>query len=82
MEQRDWALLDKQLGGPNPSGGNGQMLLTVVAIFFAGMTLGGVLFAHEGKVSRNAPNKTTAAMVCDYNGACRIRSHPPSVAAL
>jgi hypothetical protein len=83
MEQCDWELLDKQLRGPNPyRGKNGQMLLTVVAIFFAGMTLGGVLFAHETMARRIAPNKTTAAMVCDYNGACRIRSHPPSVAAL
>jgi hypothetical protein len=83
MQQRDWELLDKQLRGPNPSRrNNGGMLLTVVAIFFAGMTLGGALFAHDSKTRRIVPNETTAAMVCDYNGACRIRSHPPTVAAL
>ena len=75
MDQRDWELLDKQLRGPNPSRrNNGGMFLTVVAIFFAGMTLGGILFAHESKPMRNASNNTTTAMVCDDNGACRIAS--------
>jgi hypothetical protein len=83
MEQRDWELLDKQIRGPNSSRrNNGGMLLMVAATFFAGMTLGGALFEHESKAMRIARNETTAAMVCDYNGACRIRSHPPTVAAL
>jgi len=83
LDQRNWELLDKQLRGPNPSRrNNGGMFLTVVAMFFAGMTLGGTLFAHESKPMRNASNNTAAVMVCDHNGACRIRSHPPAVAAL
>ena len=83
MDQRDWELLDKQLRGPNPSRrNNGGMFLTVVAIFFGGMTLGGILFTHESKPMRIASNNTTAAMVCDDNGACRILSHRPAVAAL
>jgi hypothetical protein len=82
MNPRDWELLDKQLRGANPSRrNNGGMFLTVVTIFFTGMTFGGILFAHESKPMQIASNKTTAAMVCD-NGACRIRSHPPAVAAL
>ena len=81
MDQHDWELLDRQLRGPNPSPrNNGGMFLTVVAIFFTGMTLGGILFAHESKPMRIALN--TGMMICDDNGACRIRSHPPSVAAL
>ena len=52
MDQRDWELLDKQLQGPNPSRrNNGGMFLTVVAIFFAGMTLGSILFAHESNTN-------------------------------
>jgi hypothetical protein len=82
MDQHDWELLDRQLRGPNPSPrNNGGMFLTVVAIFFTGMTLGGILFAHESKPMRIASNNT-AVMECDHNGACRIRSHPPAVAAL
>jgi hypothetical protein len=42
------------------------------------MTLGGILFAHESEPMRIASNHTTAAMACDDNGACRIRSHPPA----
>ena len=82
MDQRDWELLDRQLRGPNPSPrNNGGMFLTVVAIFFAGMTLGGILFAHESKPMRIASN-IRRLMMCDDNGACRIWSHPPAVAAL
>jgi hypothetical protein len=82
MDQHDWELLDRQLRGPNPSPrNNGGMFLTVVAFFFfTGMTLGGILFAHESKPMRIASN--TVMMMCDDHGACRIRSHPPSVAAL
>jgi hypothetical protein len=83
MDQRDWKLLDKQLRGPNPSRPNdGVTVLMAVAVFFAGMTLGGILFAHESKPMRIASNHTTAAMACDDNGACRIRSHPPAASTL
>jgi hypothetical protein len=58
------------------------MLLAVVAIFLAGITLGGIVFAHESKPMRIASNNTTAAMACDNTGACRIRSHPQAVAAI
>jgi hypothetical protein len=79
MDQRDWKLLDKQLRGLNPSRRNrGVTVLTVVVVFFAGMALGSMLFAHENRPMRIASNHTTAAMACDDNGACRIRSHPPA----
>jgi hypothetical protein len=82
MDQRDWELLDKQLRGPNPSRRNdGGAVLKVVAIFFAGMTLGGILFAHESKPMQIGSHYATAAMVCD-SGVCRIRSHSPTFAGL
>ena len=83
MDQRDWELLDKQLRGSDPSPRNdGVAVLSVVAVFLAGTTLGGILFAPESKPMRIASNHTTAAIACDDNGACRIRSHPPAAGTL
>ena len=82
MELRDWELLDKQVWGLRPPRNNRVTVLTVIAVFFTGMTLGGILFAHESKPMRIASNHTTAAMACDDNGACRIRSHPPAASTL
>ena len=82
MEQRDWELLDKQVWGLLRPRNNRVTVLTVIAVFFAGMTLGSILFAHESKPMRIASNHTTAAMACDDNGACRIRSHPPAAGIL
>jgi hypothetical protein len=44
-----------------PPRNDGVMILMVVAVFFAGMTLGGLLFAHE-KSMRIASNDATAAI--------------------
>ncbi len=83
MDRRDWELLDKQLHGPNPSRRtDGVAALMVVLAFFAGTTLGGILFAHETKPTRIASNHTTAAMACDDNGTCRIWSHPSAGSTL
>jgi len=49
MERRDWELLDKQVWGLRPPRNNRVTVLTVITVFFAGMTLGGTLFAHESK---------------------------------
>jgi len=50
MDRRDQELLDKQLGRIVPSLRNdGVLMLTVTAIFIAGVTLGGALFANEGE---------------------------------
>ena len=47
MDQRDWEILDKQLRGANPTRRNDDVTaLTVVMVFFAGMTLGSILSAH------------------------------------
>ena len=83
MDQRDWDLLDKQLRGANFSRRDDSLtVLTIFAVFFAGIAFGGIVFTHENRPIRIASNHTTAAMACDYNGACRIRSHPPAAGAL
>jgi hypothetical protein len=41
MDQRDWELLHKQVGGANLSRRNDSLtVLTVVAVFFAGIAFG------------------------------------------
>ncbi len=64
MEQRDWELLDKQMRGlsppRNPLRNDAIMVLTLAAVFFAGMTLGG-LFAHENESMRFAWNNAKVA---------------------
>ncbi len=49
MDQRDLEFLDKQLRGLSPQRNDGIMVLMVVAMFFAGMALGRILFAHESE---------------------------------
>jgi hypothetical protein len=50
MDQRDQELLDKQLRSVSPSPRNdGVMMMAIVGVFFAGVTLGGVLFANENE---------------------------------
>jgi hypothetical protein len=48
------------------------------SVFFAGVILGGILFAPEIQPMRIASNYAAAAMAFDDNGTCRIRSHPPA----
>jgi hypothetical protein len=51
MDESDRELLDKQLWGasasPPPQGG--ALGLAFVAVFLGGLTLGGILFAHQSK---------------------------------
>ena len=83
MDRRDWELLDKQLQGSDPSRrDDGVPILTVVAVFFSGMIIGGILFAPKTQPMRIASNHATAAMACDDNGTCHIRSHPPAGSTL
>jgi hypothetical protein len=82
MDKRDWELLDKQLRGTDFARRNdGGTVLAVVTMFFTGILLGGV-FTHESEPIRIASNQTTAAMSCDDNGACRIRSHLPAAGSV
>ena len=63
MEQRDWELLDKQMRGLSPPRDNPIIVLTVVAVFFAGMTLGSFLFPRQGEPVQITSWDVTA---CDY----------------
>ena len=76
MELRDWELLDKQVWGLRPPRNKRVTVLTVIAVFFSGMIIGGILFAPETQPVRIASSHATAAMACDGYGACRTRSHP------
>jgi hypothetical protein len=67
MDHRDLELLDKQMRRFDPPARNdGAMILAVTAVFFAGMTLGGFLFAYKGAPTRIALNDTTAAISLPY----------------
>ena len=83
MDQRDWELLDKQLGRANFYRRDDSLTaLMVAAVFFTGIAFGSLVVTHETKPIRVALNHTTAAMACDYNGACRIRPHMPAAGTL
>ena len=60
MDQRDQELLDKQLRAVRRPRNDGTMILMLVAVFFAGLTLGGVLIARESEPMRIASNDATA----------------------
>jgi hypothetical protein len=62
MEQRDWELLDKQVRGHRPPRNDGVAVLTVVAVLFAGMILGGLLVPHESELMRIASNDARTAI--------------------
>ena len=68
MEQRDWELLDKQVWGLRPPRNDSVIVLTVVAVFFAGMILGGLLVPHESEIMRIASNDARTAILLP-NGA-------------
>jgi hypothetical protein len=60
MDQRDQELLGKQLRQLNPSPrSDGVMILAMVAVFFSGMALGGLLFAQESEPVQIASNDAT-----------------------
>ena len=61
MDQHDQELLDKQIRQIDPAPRNdGVMMLAIVAVFFAGITLGGVLVGYEAGPTRIAANDVTA----------------------
>ena len=64
MNQRDWKLLDKQLWGFSsvPSQNGGMVGSAVVAVFLAGMAVGGVLFTHDIKLKQIASHEAETAI--------------------
>jgi hypothetical protein len=63
MDQRDQELLDRQLGRLTPASRNeGVMILTILAIFFGGMALGGFLVGYKSGPTQIAANNPVPAM--------------------
>ncbi len=64
MDHRDTELLDKELWGIGHSPKQNPSLIgfIVVATFFAGLTLGGIMFAQEGTPSKVTANGAMAAI--------------------
>jgi hypothetical protein len=62
MNRRDQELLDKQLHGVTVAPRHeGVIMLAILAIFFAGIALGGFLYAYTSKPVQLAANDTLAA---------------------
>jgi hypothetical protein len=69
MDRHDQELLDRQLRRFQPAPrNNGVMILAITAVFFAGMTLGGFLFAYRSAPMRTASN-TASPAISLLNGA-------------
>jgi hypothetical protein len=62
MHRRDQELLEKQLRGLCPPRNDGVIVLLLAAMFFAGMTLGGVLFAQKSDAIQVASTDLGAAI--------------------
>ncbi len=62
MDQRDQELLNRRLDKLTPPHHDGILILTVVAMFFVGMTLGGFLTARESPALQVAANDIAATV--------------------
>jgi hypothetical protein len=64
MNPHHWELLDKQLYGfsSRPPQNSGAVGLLVVAMFLAGMAIGGVLFTHASKLEQLAAQEARTAI--------------------
>ena len=73
MERPDWELLDKQVRGLRPPRNDGVIVLTAVAVFFAGMILGGLLVPHESELMRIAFERCAHCYITsEWRGADRV----------
>jgi NhaP-type Na+/H+ or K+/H+ antiporter len=74
MDQRDRLLLQKQVGqSAIRRHSNGLLISAIVAVFFAGLTLGAFLFAPKPEPTRTAMNEATSTMSFFLNGAPPVR---------
>jgi hypothetical protein len=73
MDQHDWELLEKQLWGVThkPPRETAIIGFMVVAVFLAGMGIGGILVANESKQT-NIPSDDTMAAIALQNGVSPI----------
>jgi len=68
MDRRDRELLDKQLRAIYPAPRNdGVMIVMIVAMFLAGMSLGGLLSAPRSAPMQVASNDPVAAALAPHN---------------
>ena len=83
MDQRDQELLDKQMRAISPAPRrDGVVIVTVLMVFLAGMTLGGMLAGSASEPTRVAMNDTVsgrpaadrAAVARRVNTACNRKS--------
>ena len=58
--------------GLSPPRNDAIMVLTLAAVFFAGMTLGGLVFPREGEPMQIASSDATA---CDYSSEWCATNH-------
>jgi hypothetical protein len=67
MDESDRDLLDKQLWGasPSPPRHGGALGLAFVAVFLGGLTLGGILFAHQSKQTQMTLRDATVLSFLD-----------------
>ncbi len=67
MDQRDQELLDKQLRYlSQPPRNDGITIFILVAIFFSGLVVGGILFGHGAETIQVASNEPTGAIFAPY----------------
>lgn len=70
MDRHDEELLDRQVRRIAPPSANTRvMMAAIVAIFLAGMTLGGFLFAPKKEPMRTASNDATSTLSFFLSGA-------------
>jgi hypothetical protein len=63
MDRRDQELLDKQLHAIYVAPrSDGVLILAVLAVFFAGITIGGFLYAYTSEPTQLAANEATPAI--------------------
>ena len=73
MDPRDQELLDKQVRRLSPPRHDGLLVLAVAAMFFVGMTFGGMLFAHEDKIMQMAWNDVPAMTFLPHGASPTLR---------
>jgi hypothetical protein len=67
MDRRDQELLDKQLHAIYVAPrSDGVLILAVLAVFFAGITIGGFLYAYTSEPTQFAANEATPAIAMPH----------------
>ena len=79
MDQRDQELLDRQMRAINPAPRHdGVIIVTVLVVFFAGMTVGGILAESANAPMHVAMNDTVPLQPDGLPLSMRLRREPPA----